>query len=179
MNTKKRLVNAMRILIEKYPIKNITVDMILQESDVSKTTFYRYYDDKYALMSDYYQSSFEKILQSESGDFINTLRKFVLFIKDNAEYFRQFTLLKESDNFYNNFIKYSFPNSLKFMENLKGEPLNTKEKELLTFYLGGIWTYLNEWILIECKKEIDEVAEIIYLCMPVGLAEKKDQLPGF
>lgn len=54
MNSEKRLMQAIKCLLDKHPIEKITINMILEESDLSKSTFYKYYSDKYDLAVSYY-----------------------------------------------------------------------------------------------------------------------------
>ncbi|HAZ05014.1 MAG TPA: TetR/AcrR family transcriptional regulator, partial [Acetobacterium sp.] len=50
MNTKKIIADSMFSLLKTKSFNKITVDKILSESGVSRSTFYRYFSDKYELM---------------------------------------------------------------------------------------------------------------------------------
>lgn len=69
MNAKKRMIYAIKGLLDKYPIQKITTDMIVKESDLSKTTFYRYFQDKYMLMKEYYFYVVDNILSKKGTTF--------------------------------------------------------------------------------------------------------------
>ena len=49
--TVKSLYNAIIKLVEEYHVKDITIEMILNEAEVAKQTFYNYFEDKYALIN--------------------------------------------------------------------------------------------------------------------------------
>ena len=44
--TKKRIIDAFSALVARCGYDEITVEMILKEAEVSKTTFYRYFHDR-------------------------------------------------------------------------------------------------------------------------------------
>ncbi|MGI6051609.1 MAG: TetR/AcrR family transcriptional regulator [Bilifractor sp.] len=54
MNAKKYLKQSAYRKIEETPIEKLTVRDILADAEVSKQTFYRYYQDKYALANELY-----------------------------------------------------------------------------------------------------------------------------
>ncbi|MBQ9992091.1 MAG: TetR family transcriptional regulator [Firmicutes bacterium] len=49
--TVKSLYNAIIKLVAENHVKDITIEMILQEAEVAKQTFYNYFEDKYALIN--------------------------------------------------------------------------------------------------------------------------------
>lgn len=53
-NTKYRLAEGLKKVMEKYPVDKITVKQIVDESRVTRPTFYRYFKDKYDLINWYF-----------------------------------------------------------------------------------------------------------------------------
>lgn len=58
--TKQHILQAFNELMEHKSFERITVEEICREADVSKPTFYRYYRDKYDVMTYNFQLLFEK-----------------------------------------------------------------------------------------------------------------------
>ena len=56
MNAKRRLYEAIEKLVKERPSEKITVQEILDEAEVSRRTFYKYFPDKYALANSLYES---------------------------------------------------------------------------------------------------------------------------
>lgn len=58
MNLRKEIETAMLDLIDTNRLDSITIQMVCEKADVSKTSFYRYYQDKYDLVN----RTFDRIL---------------------------------------------------------------------------------------------------------------------
>lgn len=54
MNTKMILLEAVKTLVEKGKFQTMTVQDILDEAEVSRATFYKYFRDKYDITNNYY-----------------------------------------------------------------------------------------------------------------------------
>ncbi len=50
--TQKRIKNSLVTLLETHKFDLITVNQIVEEAEITRSTFYRYYDDKYNLLSE-------------------------------------------------------------------------------------------------------------------------------
>ncbi len=50
--THKRIKNSLVTLLETHKFDLITVNQIVEEAEITRSTFYRYYDDKYNLLSE-------------------------------------------------------------------------------------------------------------------------------
>ena len=49
--TRQRIFDAFNELLNHMPFEKITVEMIINQSGVSKSTFYRYFHDKYDVLN--------------------------------------------------------------------------------------------------------------------------------
>lgn len=57
--TKQLILNSFNEIMEKKPFEKITVEEVCRHADISKPTFYRYYRDKYDVMTYNFQLLFE------------------------------------------------------------------------------------------------------------------------
>ncbi len=64
--TKKHILDAFNRLLQTYPFEKLTVDIIARESGISKSTFYRYFLDKYDVMNFSYKRLVDNLF--ENGD---------------------------------------------------------------------------------------------------------------
>ena len=74
--TRKNIISAFNTLIKTHNIEKITVEMILKEADVSKATFYRYFNDKYEVMNSNYKELLDRFSAPEcSSSYIELYEK--------------------------------------------------------------------------------------------------------
>ncbi len=75
MNTKKIITDAAFSLFREFPFDVITVQMILNKAEVSRKTFYKYFEDKYELMELYYRRTMDQYIQKYYSLFTKTAVK--------------------------------------------------------------------------------------------------------
>lgn len=66
-NTKNKIKTAMYSLAEKMSIEKINVAMLIRECGISRTLFYYYYQDMFALLEDVLSTDMEKIIEGCIG----------------------------------------------------------------------------------------------------------------
>ena len=75
--TKREIVSAFNRLVEKHGFDKTTVDMIVREAEISRATFYRYFKDKYEVMTYNYKNLIDA---NNNPETIQTLEDlFVIF----------------------------------------------------------------------------------------------------
>lgn len=166
MNAKKRMIYAIKGLLDKYPIQKITTDMIVKESDLSKTTFYRYFQDKYMLMKEYYFYVVDNILSKKGTTFEEIYINLMEFIKANKEYFTELTKQPGQENFITTFYESSYFHANRIMENNKKEPLTSDEQLQLSLFIYGCAHLTEEWIKSNFKETPQSIVTTIRKCVP-------------
>ncbi|WP_125582206.1 TetR/AcrR family transcriptional regulator [Levilactobacillus cerevisiae] len=166
MNTRIRLINAMQMLLTKHAIKDVTVEMILKQSDISKATFYRYFADKYELATAYYTHTLYDVLLYTEPDYRSSMNKLLDFMKDNQEYFKQLMVLDAPDDLATLLFQSSMQTSQKVMEEYKQQPLSKHEVQGLAFFTAGATHTILQWIDSDTALPVVEVSELIYQCIP-------------
>jgi len=61
--TKSHILSCFNNLMKEYPCEKITVEMIIKNSEVSNSTFYRHYIDKFDVMNYSYVNFVEKMFE--------------------------------------------------------------------------------------------------------------------
>lgn len=147
-------------IFSKISVKNICTDL-----HISRTTFYKYYDDLYAVLEDiednlimqlklinknFYKDEFSKYRHCELYDTLN-------FIKANSKYFKTLLSAGKGGQFiykWKKIIKYDFN------KKYETEQIHIKNKELVLEMIAsaiiGVYTY---WLFNIDKISIDDVAE--------------------
>ena len=95
-NTKKRLKEALLILLQKKPVNEISVTELSELADVNRGTFYFHYTDVYDILyrtQDEFFREFEEILDFDENSKTNIYRdllKIFSFLADNHDMCRVF-----------------------------------------------------------------------------------------
>lgn len=98
--TKKRVIDVLFSLLYEKPFSKISVIDILEEADISKGTFYKYFVDKYELAKDSVESYF--FLLEKNMLFINPSQhtnEYISFF--NATRFQYMAIQKLEDSIFN------------------------------------------------------------------------------
>ena len=169
MNARKRMIETIKQLLDHYSIEHITVDMITSASDLSKSTFYRYFDDKYALMQEYYFYEVDHVLSKEGSTFEEMYTNLLIFIKENKNYFRELIRQNKNEDFFHVFYKSSYKNSVRLIEEHKKSPLSESMKQEVSFFIAGCAYMTEKWIDEDCQQPCNEFISIIVLCVPENI----------
>lgn len=106
VKTRKALRYTLAHMMEKTPIEDITVQDLCEEADVNRMTFYKHYEDKYALLRDCLNDFRKQICANlETHDMdcpptqycLNVLEEILFFCGKHRGFIR--TMLKESTTF--------------------------------------------------------------------------------
>lgn len=171
--TKDHILNSFNRLLREYPLKKISVNMIIEESGISKTTFYRYFYDKYDVMNYNYKKRLDKWVNSQN---CNSWRELYLRIfdatyKDRKREKNAFAYV--GPNSYSEFLyDYSYAMIEQITTTSRGYPLTRDEKmQLALFCYGGISVNID-WVNHKFDQTKEEIAELIYMAMPETLREE-------
>ncbi len=168
LKPKKYLLEAARKLIIEKGIDNITVQDILDESSVSRATFYKYYRDKYDLANAFYgEYVTENILPRYDGTNWDVLLVEILrFVKENKSYFRQLTDLEIHSfaEFVGEYGKKGYRQT--YLVNTGKKELSSEEEYRLEFYNAGCVRVITCWINDGCAEKPDYIARLLFSLMP-------------
>ena len=165
--TKKHIIDCFNTLSRKYSIDNITVNMIVAEAGVSKSTFYRLFLDKYDVMNYNYKlvldEIFEKTKFKSWGElFINILT----FVEKDSKRVKN-AFLSEGINSYEKFVfDYSFNRmNDKFFEK-HGHYLGKNEIYSAKIVIYGCVNTVRDWLFDGRPISKVELAQQIYRTIP-------------
>lgn len=181
-NTASLFDETLIILLEKKDIDYITVKELCEIAGVNRSTFYLHYESINDLLNEtleYVINKFinyfnkdsknfiEKINSSDKNDLIlikeEYLKPYLKFTKDNKKVFiaalKNPTTLRVQE-YYFNLEKYIFYPILD-----KFDIPDNEKKYVLQFYINGIIGIIKQWIINNCEDEIDDIMNIIIMCV--------------
>ncbi|HAT54432.1 MAG TPA: hypothetical protein DCW31_04195 [Lactobacillus sp.] len=98
--TRQELIDAMRVLLTQKPFEQISVNDICATSQNHRSTFYRYYHDKYDLLQDEFRTVRDLIDADNQIPSRKFIEKIVDFAHDNQRVFRNLTTANSHENMY-------------------------------------------------------------------------------
>ena len=181
-NTASLFDETLIILLEKKDIDYITVKELCEIAGVNRSTFYLHYESINDLLNEtleYVINKFINYFNKDSKNFIEKinssdknnlilikeeyLKPYLKFTKDNKKVFiaalKNPTTLRVQE-YYFNLEKYIFYPILD-----KFDIPDNEKKYVLQFYINGIIGIIKQWIINNCEDEIDDIMNIIIMCV--------------
>ncbi len=135
--TKRHIIDGFVRLLHKHSYPSITVEMILAQTDVSKTTFYRYFRNKSDVMDAYFQQVYDAAILDEGCRDLEDLFAAILEkARSNPEQYRMFETT--GYNSYLRFIyRYTFSMGSRIIETAWKRSLSETESLHVAFFCAG------------------------------------------
>ena len=169
-------------LLKKKPFDYITVSEICEEAGVNRSTFYLHYetigdllaettryllDDFLAYFSTDTKAIALNLMDCELSDLIficdKYLSPYLSYVKDHKEIFGTALLYNQALGF-EDVYKRMFDNIFNpILERFQYTPSN--RQYVMMYYLNGVNAIILEWLRNGCDKSIQEIAEIISICI--------------
>ena len=181
-NTAIKMDLALIALLKKKPFDYITVSEICEEAGVNRSTFYLHYetigdllaettryllDDFLAYFSTDTKAIALNLMDCELSDLIficdKYLSPYLSYVKDHKEIFGTALLYNHALGF-EDVYKRMFDNIFNpILERFQYTPSN--RQYVMMYYLNGVNAIILEWLRNGCDKSIQEIAEIISICI--------------
>lgn len=167
--TEKNIVDAFNRLIAKQELADITSAMIAHEAEISKSTFYRYFDDKYDVMN----FNFKELLDDCVVRSDNYRDMFLLIFQRMETEWK--TLLKAFNstgvNSFENYIyNYSKEIALSITKQNRGGKSMTPEELFQTdLFCFGISHVYQKWASGDYSLSAQAAADLLYSMVPRSL----------
>lgn len=163
-STQKIIADAAENLFETHSIDSISVQNIVEACGTTRTTFYRYFKDKYDVMNWVYSRGADQIIQKylDANSIDDMVIELLSYIKEKSKYFRTLTKYSGQNSFYNFFTKYGidfYEQKIKSVE--KTDTVSEQLHILVEGYCYGTGTIVTKWIEKGCDKEIKVMADSI------------------
>jgi AcrR family transcriptional regulator len=171
--TKERLAKGIKTLMVNKPLDKITVKEIVDQSELTRQTFYRYFQDKYDLVNWY----FDKLAQQ-------SIKQMGISLTLEEGLTRKFAFVRAEKDFFTAAFKSSDCNSI-FDYDLKlitdyytnrivqknGKPLEPDDQFLLDMYCQGSMDMTFKWVIEGMVMEPAEFAKLLIDAIPEKLRQ--------
>lgn len=168
INTKQIILDATVKLMKSKEAKNLTVQKILNESHISRATFYKFFADKYDVINYYFESYVEQRTKDKNEDDMTLLEACAFnFIYDNKDYFLNAIKLEGQNSLKKFLYDYYYNSSVKiYLMNMKKKELSRKDEIAISFYCIGSLHVLMEWLENGTKESPEFMASVIHKLIP-------------
>lgn len=147
--TKRCMKDALLELLEKTPLGKVSVTDICNAADVNRSTFYAYYNDIDALLSEIEAEALEQIpvnIEPEEigyeGDFLTKLEIFFSYIQSNEKIYRILMSQSGERDFNNKLVSF-------ILEHYKNSAIISDKllaKYGCIYCISGVIGLVKEWI---------------------------------
>ncbi|MDR0376493.1 MAG: TetR/AcrR family transcriptional regulator [Spirochaetaceae bacterium] len=171
--TQKALKDSLIECMKATPIRDIPIKAICAGAEVSRSTFYNYYNDQYDLLREIEEQTFietDKIIQpyikiapkSRNRAVINLLHDILQYIADNSNSIQ--VLLSENGN--SAFQKKYFRNGIEVVRKItEGISIKAQEERAarygFVFVVAGMLALVQEWLKNGMDTPVPELARTI------------------
>lgn len=167
--TRQAIIESFQKLVSQKSFDKITVDMILQDAEVSRATFYRYFKDKYDVMNQIHIIKVENCI-AMSHSYEELFYYMLLFSKSNMLMIQQLF----SSTGVNSFSSFLAEQTARVIERItrknRGDQAFTKEETLqVDLVCHGISHVSRRWVSEDYDISPKEAAHAIAMLLPEQL----------
>lgn len=165
------IVKAFNHLITETDFHKITIEMIMEKAMVSRSTFYRYFKDKYEVMNANYKDLLDYYVAPErSSNYRELCYHLFRYGQENLSVFKN-ALESTGFNSFGNFIyEYSYQTALAITRsNRKGEGFTPVEELQVDVFCNGICAVYRNMASRRYSITPDQAADALYEMMPASL----------
>ncbi len=169
--TAAAILAAFNRLIVEHDFQRISVEMIMQEADVSRSTFYRHFKDKYEVMNANYKDLLDHYISPErSRNYRDLCFHLFVYAQDHLKIFRR-ALDTTGFNSFSNFIcEYSYQTALRITRaNRNGEGFTPVEELQVDVFCNGICAVYKNIVRQRYTISPSAAADALYEMMPESL----------
>lgn len=171
--TKTVIRQALFELLNEKPINKITVTDICKLADINRSTFYSYYEDVYALLTQIQNEMFENIVFTlNTEDWFNQILKLVDANRDLC----QVLIGPHGDSsFIRQLFYLGYDNSMRVWHEMYPKATESELDYSYAYLASGMIGILENWIGSGYKQSIDEVGRLIMGISMNGLSFMKHE----
>ena len=165
------IIDAFTRLIQEHDFNRITVEMIMKKAAISRSTFYRYFKDKYDVMNAHYKNLLDYYVSPErSSNYRELCYHLFQYGQDNLKIFKN-ALESTVFNSLRNFIySYSYETALKITKaNRNGQGFTPAEELQADIFCTGICAVYQNMVTQRYRLDPAEAADALFEMMPESL----------
>jgi AcrR family transcriptional regulator len=178
--TLRSIDQALLSLLREHPFQKITIEMICTTAMINRSTFYKYYPDKYALLEEYLEKTLSEFRSTVRTDFVlaapsevggqsytDLFRETLNHLYENRENYEILWNARICRDIYKEMIEIVRDSIL---EKMDGREENRRYQFLYaTFFASNMMTLVRWWFQNEGQVSRDEVVRIMQGNMERGM----------
>lgn len=183
IKTEKLLKSALFQLLSEKPLEKITVRELSERAEISRATFYLYYDNLDAMVSSIESETLQEYAENihrlarEAQDYADFLPAALLFTFQNTLDFLPFTRLIYADKIRADNLERSMAVIEQATLELFRRPGDAEKYRLLiAFQINGITAVIRNWVLEDAEKYTPEEMTEITMDYILNGAKIRDEL---
>ena len=170
LNTKKKLNNALLVLIREKKLKDITVLELCKQAQINRTTFYKYYKDVDDLVLKIEESLIQdlekNIIDIKRNYLISFTSKIIDTIANHTEIYGRLLSDNGDHTFLRRILSLVYNESISEWEKLLKKATRADLEKIYSFIVDGTIGIIEEWIKNNCIEEPNNVSIFINkICM--------------
>lgn len=163
-----RLFEALTGLVREAPIDRISVLDLTHRAGLSRSTFYRYYYDKYQLVNARYNHALDRTLYRFSVDLSWRAATAAIYdeIKSDLPYYQNALSSRDTNSLRNHIFRISKAFHLSVLERNRVDVRNWKVERVMESYIYGNLEVMCLWIKDGMVEPIPEMQEVLDMGIP-------------
>ena len=165
------ILDAFQRLLKEHDFNKISTEMIMNAATVSRSTFYRYFKDKYDVMNATYKNLLDHYVSPErSENYRDLCYHLFKYGQENLSIFKN-ALNSTGFNSFNNFIyEYSYRTALEITKaNRNGVGFTPAEELQVDIFCNGICAVYRKIVCQSYSLSPMDAADALYEMMPESL----------
>ena len=161
---KNLLAASLEEQLKKKHIDSITVNDIIADVGVSRTTFYRHFEDKFALVHWVYGQYMDELTQRHktAADFRQLISELLHFFQEKRSFFMKILTYSGQNTFYNYFFNRTTEYlTTQIMKTMTDKELTLSDQLMIRYHCGGILKVIYDWMERNCPETPEKIAEIL------------------
>lgn len=173
MNTKKIIADSFERLLETKSFNSITVSEIMEECSMSRSNFYKHFNDKYDLMVWIYIHEVKKRFSEEKDlDWKKETRICYEFMTEKKNFFSKISKYQHQNNFLQFIFSYSYDELKKLLcEKLGKSELDFETDSVLKMFCASFVYLIGAWLAGGLKESPETMTRIVESSVPVSLSK--------
>jgi AcrR family transcriptional regulator len=163
--TRRQIIHSFKNVLQAKRFSAITVQDICEDALIHRTTFYRYYEDKYHLLKDFIYQLAEELTRREKGSEADVFRLLVDYVEENRTLLEHALLDTDSQILFKSLVEIA-AGLIREQSKSRNDPLSEKLRRsrypdvVCDMYATAFITILQKWISGEYKYDKEDILNI-------------------
>ncbi len=174
-NSEEMLMFSLYTLLNEQSFESISVNDILNRCGLSRTTFYRHFEDKYDLAWWFFLRFANELLKMmpnfSQKDSVYRYTQIANHFKSNSDFYKKIINVEGQNSFFNLYYSNSVNATTKQLKQQIGKAVSDDMLFETQFYVTGAVYMTKDWINSGFKESPEELARKKIRCIPAEIRQ--------